>query len=325
MLRFSSSTLGIACLAMAACGGGGGGGSGNAGQTTDTGVHVDAATGDDATGDGSSARPFRSITRGMLAADFGETVYVGPGTYDAAHGEFFPILPPLGATIVGTEHLNPFGGTTRLTHVVGGGYWSGDPDHRLHATIVPNNDNHVSGMTFENPEPFVVGGAKPAAIVLSHPRVRLDSCSFQNSDKGMRLVGGAHDTYTTNCAFFGSLVGVYVEGASGANRFEDCYVASNNVGVMCFSTGADFGGDITASMGGNVFTANEQNDFVHAAGEGVTLYAAYCFWDHAPPTYSGAGGPKDPTSDIWIADLAANVVSGSYQLYDASNPPPAHP
>jgi hypothetical protein len=43
---------------------------------------VDPALGDDATGTGSAASPFRTITRALAAARPGETVVLHPGTYD---------------------------------------------------------------------------------------------------------------------------------------------------------------------------------------------------------------------------------------------------
>ena len=326
MFRTFPLTLAVlACLATTAACGGGGGGSGGGGSAADDGGHVDAGHGDDTTGDGSSKHPFKTITRGVSAAGFGETIHVAAGTYDAANGEFFPILPGIGATIVGAESPNPLGGIIRRTHVVGGGFWSGDVDGRLHATIVPTVDCHIVGMTFENAQPFVIGGAKPAAVVLANPRVHLESCGFQNSDKGMRLVAGANDDWITGCSFTGNNIGVFVDGATGDNRFEDCLVTGNSTGVMLFTPGADFGGDLSASSGGNVFAANTVgNDFVNACGAGVTIYAAWCFWDHSPATYTGGSNP-DPAADIWLLDVSSNVVSGDAQVYDPNNPPPAHP
>jgi hypothetical protein len=46
-------------------------------------IHVDAATGDDDTGTGSTAQPVKTITRGLEVADPGETIMVAPGIYDA--------------------------------------------------------------------------------------------------------------------------------------------------------------------------------------------------------------------------------------------------
>ena len=312
-------SLGLLGLGTAACGGGGGGGGDDS-----SGIHVDAALGSDVTGDGTTHHPYKTITRATAYAGTGDTIHVAAGTYDEANGEWFPIRPFPGVTVVGATAPNPAGGTLRLTHVVGGGFWIDDPQGRLHGTIVPNVDDRFVGMTFENPQPFVVGGAKPAAVVVADVRVTLEDCSFQNSDKGMRLVEGADEAYTKGCAFVGNSIGVFVDGAtSDANVFQDCYVSGNGVGVMAFTEGADFGSDVDVSAGGNVFSANTNNDVVNAAGPGAILFANLCFWDHTPPTFTFSG--TDPAADVWLLDVASNVIVGDARLYDPNHPPPAHP
>ena len=52
-------------------------------------LHV-AATGSDATGDGSSGAPFASVTKALTLAAPGTTIHVGEGTFNAASGEVFP-------------------------------------------------------------------------------------------------------------------------------------------------------------------------------------------------------------------------------------------
>ena len=59
--------------------------------------------GDDETGDGSFASPFRTLTRGLRGAVHGTTVRVGPGTYQ---DETFPITPPDGTRLVGEDMLS---------------------------------------------------------------------------------------------------------------------------------------------------------------------------------------------------------------------------
>ena len=59
--------------------------------------------GDDGLGDGSSAQPFRTITRALQDAIHGSTVRVGSGTYQ---DETFPITPPDGTRLVGEDMLS---------------------------------------------------------------------------------------------------------------------------------------------------------------------------------------------------------------------------
>jgi hypothetical protein len=65
-------------------------------------LHVDAVAGSDATGDGSQAAPWKSLThalaQGPAAADH---VYLAAGLYDAANGEAFPIAVPQDVSLHG--------------------------------------------------------------------------------------------------------------------------------------------------------------------------------------------------------------------------------
>jgi len=67
-----------------------------------------AETGSDATGLGTEAQPLRTITRAMViaAAVPDIEVIVGPGAYNAAAGEVFPITVPPSTTITGTMGAN---------------------------------------------------------------------------------------------------------------------------------------------------------------------------------------------------------------------------
>ncbi|MBN1938947.1 MAG: DUF1565 domain-containing protein [Candidatus Aminicenantes bacterium] len=64
-------------------------------------IFVDAATGDDAAGNGSAAFPFRTISRGLQAGSSGMTVTVRPGIYSPATGESFPLRLKDGLTLRG--------------------------------------------------------------------------------------------------------------------------------------------------------------------------------------------------------------------------------
>ncbi len=57
--------------------------------------------GDDATGDGSADLPWRSVTKAMQAATVGDQINVGAGSYDAFHGEAFPLVVKDGVSLVG--------------------------------------------------------------------------------------------------------------------------------------------------------------------------------------------------------------------------------
>ena len=68
-------------------------------------LHVSALNGDDARGDGGRDAPFRSLTRALGALGEkvapGTRIHLGYGTYDAEHGERFPLELPSGVTVRG--------------------------------------------------------------------------------------------------------------------------------------------------------------------------------------------------------------------------------
>ncbi|MHB8706698.1 MAG: cell wall-binding repeat-containing protein [Coriobacteriia bacterium] len=60
--------------------------------TEPTTIYVDAVTGDDVTGEGTEAAPFKSVTAAVLAAESGDTIVLADGTYSASEtGESFPL------------------------------------------------------------------------------------------------------------------------------------------------------------------------------------------------------------------------------------------
>lgn len=63
--------------------------------------YVDVDTGVDATGRGTYAEPFKTITHALAASSGGETIYVDRGTYSAATGETFPLVLKDGAHLAG--------------------------------------------------------------------------------------------------------------------------------------------------------------------------------------------------------------------------------
>lgn len=64
--------------------------------------YVDAVNGNDATGDGSQARPWRTITYALSRVSSGDTIRVLTGTYNIALGEAFPLNLPPGVSLIGS-------------------------------------------------------------------------------------------------------------------------------------------------------------------------------------------------------------------------------
>lgn len=322
LTRFSLSSLGpvarrllalpallAASLSSAACGGGGGG---SDAPEPLPGIYVDAVNGSNAN-TGAFDSPFKTITRAITAARIGDTVRVAAGTYDAALGESFPIRPGFGVTIIGS-YTQLVTGVLHRTFIKGGALWSGDINGRLHAALIPNDDNTIIGISVDNPQPFVVGGAKPAALILAFARVTVQTCALHDSDKGVRMIEGASNTLLTGCLFTRNNSGIFVEGAGLGNRVQGCRLTENGNAVMNFTGGVDFGDGPAGSTGGNAFARSTSNDFIHFTGANEILYAGRCFWDNAPPTVAVGNPAPVANTDIWVVG-AGSVMSGGAQAF----------
>ena len=64
-------------------------------------IYVNVNTGDDVTGIGSEIHPFKTIGKGISIALNGQIILADSGTYNAASGESFPLIPTRDVTIQG--------------------------------------------------------------------------------------------------------------------------------------------------------------------------------------------------------------------------------
>jgi hypothetical protein len=82
-------------------------------------IYVDAHTGSDSSGNGSAAKPYKTLTKAVevLASSkslstSGVTINLAGGDYNAANGEIFPIVVPTNVTISGSNYgAGPKGGS----------------------------------------------------------------------------------------------------------------------------------------------------------------------------------------------------------------------
>ncbi|MFZ4620353.1 MAG: T9SS type A sorting domain-containing protein [Bacteroidota bacterium] len=66
--------------------------------------HVNAAVGNNSTGTGSAASPYKTITKALsVSAAEGDSIKVAPGTYNSALGETFPIEMLSGRKLIGSS------------------------------------------------------------------------------------------------------------------------------------------------------------------------------------------------------------------------------
>jgi hypothetical protein len=145
-------------------------------------VQVDAVHGDDLAGDGSAARPFRTITHALAKVRPYETVQVSPGTYDVALGETFPLVVPASVDLSGDPAAK--GAGSPEIRVAGAGTWSSAQlGQDVQAAIVTSPGASVEGLA--------VAAAGGAAVWCEHvgtaAKVRANTLS--GSGTGIAVVG----------------------------------------------------------------------------------------------------------------------------------------
>jgi len=81
-------------------------------------IYVSGA-GSDATGDGSEANPYRSLTHAIASRGTDTEIRAAAGSYDAANGEAFPIAVPGGVSITGTRGADDTAATSSVVDAGG--------------------------------------------------------------------------------------------------------------------------------------------------------------------------------------------------------------
>lgn len=166
-----------------------------------TDVHVDAILGDDTTGNGTAAAPWRTITRAHAAPLVsGDRVLVAPGNYDTALGEVFPItlkptVPVIGAGLDRTFVRGVAGVTTSLFRPGGGQTWYRLTDLSLSRAAIA-----VSHLGPSGADNFLL----------------LERLAIENNEVGVKVSDGP-GTYTQcallQCHVRGNAIGVWIDEA----------------------------------------------------------------------------------------------------------------
>lgn len=112
-------------------------------------VYVDTS-GSDSTGTGSKFSPYRTITHALTQAESGQELLVGPGIYDAAGLEIFPIEITQGITLTGagsdsTIIIGPGGGHDRVGAVLA----IEQPDIQVRGFTIKTDDSNGIGIWVE--------------------------------------------------------------------------------------------------------------------------------------------------------------------------------
>jgi hypothetical protein len=267
-------------------------------------IHVNAATGSDATGTGLVSKPVKSITAGLDLADPGLTVQVAPGTYDVANGEVFPLALPDSVSLVGEDWVN----TVIRGH--------GENARYYHAVEIRGERSALRKFTIEQGEEgiepwriavYVADPATHAHVdslrVLERPRYSVlrvwyapgtvvENCYFVTADDAREAHGIEVNIDYGDLVFRGSTLSGFWAGLALNNLcdplVEGCTFERNNMGIeLCcdwdenHNPNPDLGGGARSSLGGN--TIRDSSDCGIANGSTNTIYAKHNTWQNDPP------------------------------------------
>lgn len=263
----------------------------------------------DASGAGTQAQPFRTISAALSIAQPGSVIRLAPGTYSAQTGEVFPLKLQPGLQIRGESDKG------QGTLISGGGKFVSPTFASQNITMLAAHNTYIGGVTISNPSPRGYG-----LWVESSKNVAIANNTFASSTHdGIFLTGSAIASITDNFFTKNRGSGVSAVGSSSGeirgNNFDNTgfglsigqksavvlsgnQIVNNVDGVVISNTATptlrrntissnsrnglvvlkdrdsqptpDLG--TQQSPGQNVFRANKQKDIVNASG--VPLIAA---------------------------------------------------
>jgi nitrous oxidase accessory protein NosD len=236
--------IAMAAIALGACG------------SSDTPVfyadfYVNPVIGND-NWDGSFPQPFKTITKAMAVAAFGNIVRAEPGTYEAPD-ETFPIRISNGVTLVGDEAARGEGPIPTVIEGMGSFNASGDE-----AAVVTGENSTIAG--------FLVRTTDTATV-----------------DTGAVYINATGVTVRNN-TLMDSFWGLFSDNGPNTVMVQDNIIKSNTYGVDLRHTGMDLGGGAAGSTGGNHFICSSNNDIYFGLSSGTAADARSNYWDHRPPT-----------------------------------------
>ena len=266
-------------------------------------IHVNASSGNDATGTGSVANPLKSITAGLQIAQAGMTVHAAAGVYDAANGEVFPFELKESVSLVGESREN----TTIRGHSEVVSYYlaiemQGDGCQLRNFTleegpVVDEGWNlalHIDGVENAVVESIRVSERAGYGVfrVYYSNNTRIEDCILEVDDGEMDSHGiefNANDgnNIVRNCTIRGFGLGIALNNFANP-LIEGCTIEENRTGVnLCCASlvdhnpNPDLGGGARGSAGGNLIRNN--TNYGIRNGSTNTIYAKFNTWGNDPP------------------------------------------
>ncbi|WP_204138307.1 DUF1565 domain-containing protein [Halomicronema sp. CCY15110] len=238
-------------------------------------LHVNAAAGDDAIGDGSQLRPFRTITHALALAEANTLILLARGTYSAASGETFPLQMQPGVTIQGMAGPN-----AAEVAIAGGGTYYSRTAGMQNVAILGADNAGLANVSVSNSHPEGTG-----LWVESGSPIVLENAFVQNGATGVYVVGTGAPVIRGNYFAGNGKTGLVIAGPSTA-QVEANVFENTGIGIMVAPESAPsiinnriFGNldglimhaDASPRLQGNQIARNRRNSIVdYAAWTTVT-------------------------------------------------------
>ncbi|MEM6835769.1 MAG: DUF1565 domain-containing protein [Cyanobacteria bacterium P01_C01_bin.120] len=178
-------------------------------------IHVNAASGNDADGDGSQLRPYKTITQALRQAEPSTIILLAQGTYSAESGETFPLQLPSLVTIQGMAGPN-----VADVVILGNGSYYSESTGMQNVTVLGAGNGGIANVTISNTHPEGNG----LWIEAGSPVVQ-DSAFYQNGANGVYVAGDGAPVIRGNYFAENGRAGLVIAGPSNAlvegNIFEN--------------------------------------------------------------------------------------------------------
>jgi hypothetical protein len=252
---------------------------------------VNASTGND-TNPGTSAAPFKTITKALSVAVKSDTVFVKPGTYSV--GETFPLQVPTGVNLIGDE-ANRGASTTAPVKIAG-------------------NVTMGAGSTLAG---FTVTSTGTGVTLATAEVVVRNNTITGNSSFAIAVSGSTSHLIALNAITNNASVGIFSSSTAAATgRVENNTITGNQYGIEYDAAGGDLGGGSFGSVGNNILSCNTSTDLWLSGG--LTVTASNNRWDHIPPTQSSTAFGSG--LDLYVTSGTTVTTTGAAL---APNPCPA--
>jgi hypothetical protein len=256
--------------------------------TSQTVLYVNAVSGNNTTGNGSSGNPFKTITKALsVSSAAGDSIKVAPGAYTVALGEVFPIDMPSDRKLIGTGGavvtiVDASGSKQRVFNCIG----------HSNATIIQGftitggfaTDTTSGGVTGKGGGLFISGGSQ--TIIQQNIITRDTARGYDFYQAGLGAVNGG------SC--YGG--GIYIASSAPTIR--------NNIISHNFAYGGG-GQDYRGGWSGNGSAGgNADGGGIHAAFGGASVIINNTFYNNR--AVGGLGG----SSNSLNAGNGGNAVAG---------------